>query len=399
VRVPARRLRCGLAIALLVALLSGGRSALTASAAAEPYQITAILSLTGVVAFTGRAMQQSVQAIEASVNATGGIQGHPLKIDVVDDASNPQVAVQLANAAMAKGSAVILGPAFSATCLAVAPLVAKSGPVEFCYSPAIHPVRGGFLFSSSVNAEDQARGFLRYFQAMHWNRVAFLSSIDATGQLIDRGYDTLLKEPEFASMQAVAREHFAAGDISVAAQLQRVKAARPDVLVATSSGTPFATILRGVSETGLDVPVATSFANMTYAQMDQYKNFLPKTLLFAGLQSMSVEGTRPGPVRDAQQHYFAAFKAIGVRPDSGNSLAWDSTWVVIDALRHLGVGATATQVRDYIDNLHGWVGVNGVYDFSDAEQRGIGIGGMVVDRWDQARNEFIAVSRPGGGLK
>ena len=57
---------------------------------------------------------------------------------------------------------------------------------------------------------------------------------------------------------------------------------------------------------------------------------------------------------------------------------------------------TAEQVRDYIDNLHGWVGVNGVYDFSGQEQRGIGIEGMVLIRWDASKNEFVPNSRAGG---
>lgn len=370
-----------------------------ASAAAEPYELTAILSLSGVVAFTGRTMQQSLRIIEGIVNASGGIQDHPLRIAIVDDQSSPQIAIQLANQAIAKKSAVILGPAFSATCLAVQPLVAKGGPVEYCYSPAIRPTRGGFTFSASVSGDDQARGFVRYFRERHWTRVAFLSSTDATGQTYDRSFEFLLSLPENRMLTTVAREHFNGSDISVAAQLERIRAAKPDVLVAACSGTPFGAVLHGAFDAGTSFPVATLFSNMTFAQMEQYKNFLPATLLFAGPRSMSREGTRPGPVREAQKLYFNAFKTAGIRPDSGHTLAWDSTWVVIDALRRLGVSATAEQVRDYIDNLHGWVGINGVYDFGDSEQRGIGINGVVIERWDAQAADFVAVSRPGGALK
>jgi branched-chain amino acid transport system substrate-binding protein len=389
--------QAALQTALLIIVLTVPRVPVTA--APDPYELTAILSLTGPVAFTGRAMQQSLHAIEGIVNSSGGIQGHPLHINVADDQSSPQVAVQLANQAMSKKVAVILGPAFSGTCLAVAPLVAKSGPVEYCYSPAIRPTRGSYTFSASVSGDDQARSMLRYFRERHWNRIAFLTSTDATGQTYDRSFDYFSGLPENRTLVTVAHEHFNGNDISVVAQLERIKAAKPDVLVAVCSGTPFGVVLHGAFDTGLNLPIASLSSNMTFAQMDQYKGFLPATLLFSGPRSMSRVGTLAGPVRNAQNLYFGSFKAAGIRPDSGNNLAWDSTWITIDALRHLGVNATADQVRDYIDNLHGWIGANGVYDFGDSEQRGIGIGGVLISRWDPTTSEFSAVSRGGGALR
>jgi hypothetical protein len=54
-------------------------------------------------------------------------------------------------------------------------------------------------------------------------------------------------------------------------------------------------------------------------------------------------------------------------------------------------------VRDYIEHLHGWVGVNGVYDFADGSQRGIGENACVILRYQNG--EFITASRPAGKLK
>ena len=106
-----------------------------------------------------------MQLIEEIVNKTGGIQHHPLKIAILDDQSSPQVTVQLVNQVIARNEPVLLGPAFAATCLAAAPLVAKTGPVSFCYSPAIRPARGGFMFSAGVNSEDQLRAYMYFDNA------------------------------------------------------------------------------------------------------------------------------------------------------------------------------------------------------------------------------------------
>src|ERR1700686_1512858 len=65
-----RALKRGLALAAVIGLAHQ-----PVRAAPEPYDLTAILSLSGVVAFTGRAMQQSLHIIEGTVNAGGGIAG------------------------------------------------------------------------------------------------------------------------------------------------------------------------------------------------------------------------------------------------------------------------------------------------------------------------------------
>jgi branched-chain amino acid transport system substrate-binding protein len=113
---------------------------------------------------------------------------------------------------------------------------------------------------------------------------------------------------------------------------------------------------------------------------------------------MTPEATKPGPLHDAQSAYTAAFKSVGVRPDEGHILAWDPTMIVVTALRALGPDANATQIRDYILHLHGWVGVDGVYDFAAGDQRGIGENSAAVARWDAKRDTWVRVSRPKGYL-
>jgi branched-chain amino acid transport system substrate-binding protein len=44
--------------------------------------------------------------------------------------------------------------------------------------------------------------------------------------------------------------------------------------------------------------------------------------------------------------------------------------IVIDALRHLGPQATASQIRDHTAHLRGFAGVNGIYDFKAIPPRG-----------------------------
>jgi hypothetical protein len=69
---------------------------------------------------------------------------------------------------------------------------------------------------------------------------------------------------------------------------------------------------------------------------------------------------------------------------------------MVSALQKLGFDATPAQVRDYVNNLHGWTGINGLYDFTKYPQRGIGDDALVVLRWDPVNEAGIPLTLPGG---
>jgi branched-chain amino acid transport system substrate-binding protein len=387
----ARVFRIG-AWATATALLLAGSAGAADTAAID---IPALYPMTGPAAFIGQGQTKTLDIIERMVNSHGGIQGHPIHFSVQDDTGNPATAVQLVNGVLARKPALFLGPALTAECAAVVPLV-KSGPVDYCMSPGITPPPGSYVYSAGMAGPDLIKLYIRYFHRKGWNRIALITSTDATGQLVDRSYDEALALPENAGAMSVDREHFNATDLSVVGQMAKIKAANPQVLIAWTAGAGFGTLLHGIQETGLDLPVGGGGANMTYSQMEQFKDVLPKALLFPSVSSLTASGANPGPIRDAQLVYRKAFKAAGIRPDFQNNIAWDPAMIVVDAYRAVGPQATAEQLQAHIQNLHSWAGINGIYDFRDGQQRGITLGVGVVVRWDAAVNDFVAVSKLGG---
>jgi branched-chain amino acid transport system substrate-binding protein len=365
--------------------------------AAEPYTIYAILSLTGPIALIGNDQKASLDAIESIVNKGGGINGTPIHFIVQDDQSQPAVAVQLANAIIAKNPPVLLGPTYVASCLAVAPLVRANGPLSYCFAPAIHPVPGSYVFSTSVSTADQATAWFNFALSKHWKRIGVFSSTDATGQDQEQQIDAAAANPKFSSITVVDREHFALGDVSVAAQGARMRAANPDMIVITSVGTPTGTALQGLKEAGLEkVPVITSFGNLLHSQLEHYSGFIPNEMYLTAPRFVTYDISGKGPVRDAQRTFYTALRGRGIEPDAAHSLAWDPTLVVIDALRHLGTTATAPALRDYLENFHGFAGTIGIFDYRGGNQRGVGLTSVVVVRWNPAKKDWSTVSETGG---
>jgi branched-chain amino acid transport system substrate-binding protein len=379
--------------ALLVVLVS--LAPLSARAAGEPYEINVILSLTGIAAFLGNQELTALKALEPVENKNGGIHGRPIKFVTYDDGSNPFTTVQLANQIMAKNVPLIMGPTLGASCEAVYALV-KTGPVEYCFAPTLQAAPGSYAFSSSVGTTDLAIANVRYFRERGWKRIAMISSTDISGQNGEHVVLAALALPENKSVTLVANEHFAIADVSVGAQLARIKSANPQAVIVWSTGTPNGTVLRGLHDIGLDLPSSLNAGNIVATQMRSYASFMPSHLYLPGYRFMSSDLVAAGPVKDEMKSFFAAFAAINVPPEAAHSFAWDATRVAINALRHLGENPTATQLRDAIEQTHDFPGINTIMDFRDGSQRGTPITAVVMIEWSPSADKFVPVSKPGG---
>jgi branched-chain amino acid transport system substrate-binding protein len=388
-------LRTIAALAIAVGLLSAsGRSA-----DLPPIEMNAVISQTGLAAFTGNEELQTLKVVEAMVNRQGGIHGRQLKLVVADDGSNPQVAVQLVSHLAAQKVPFVFGPSLTATCLAADPIVEKDGPLLLCGSPGLVSPAGGFGIAGGATVDDAMLVLMRYFRERGWTRIAVLASTDGSGQAYTHGIDAALGRLEMKNVQIVANERKNPADISVAGQIARIKAANPQAIFTLATGTPWGTMMRGLNDAGVNVPIGGGHGNINFVQLKQYKAFLPKELYFPGIVALVPGGVPDGPIKKAQVIYFDALKQAGLRSDLSLNVMWDPAWIVVSGLKKLGPNATAQQLRDYVVNLRGWVGVNGVYDFHEAPQRGVGVNALVVDRYDNDKEEFFPASLPAGYLK
>jgi branched-chain amino acid transport system substrate-binding protein len=386
--------KTALALALAGLILIGAQAA----RAADDYTINVIVPLTGGAAFVGGGQKDTLEALAAVVNKDGGLQGRNLAFSYHDDQSLPQVAVQLTTAALESKPAVVMGSSIVAMCLAMAPLMAN-GPVHYCLSPAIHPQPGSYTFSASADSVDQVAAVMRYFRMKGWTKIAALQTTDASGQDGDKAIDAVLAYPENKGvMQKVAFEHFNPSDISVAAQIEKIKASGAQALIAWVTGAPAATVFKGMIQAGLDIPVAPTSGNQTFASMEQWASFLPKQLILASALFPEHDGvlTLDPRMEKAQHEMYAILKARNLKADNMVATSWDAGLIVAAALRKIGPNATAQQLKDYIANLTDFAGVDGIYDFKKYPQRGLGPQSSTVTTYDAQKKAWTWLSKPGG---
>jgi branched-chain amino acid transport system substrate-binding protein len=369
-----------------------------ARAASDPTSFDVVDPLTGGGAFLGATQKQIIELAEKAINEDGGLHGKPIHFVFHDDQTSPQVAVQLLTDILAHNPPVVLGSTISGVCNAMTPLM-RDGPVHYCFSPSVRPIDGGYEFTSQIASRDQQDALLRFFQAKGWKRVALITTTDASGQDADKAIGALFKEPVFADMQLVADEYFNTGDVSITAQVARIAAAKPQVIVSWATAAAGATVFRALVQAGIDLPTAASGSNMTYGQMTQYAAFLPKELYF-GVSAWAAHGSAatelPAPVLAEQRKFFAMMQGAGLHPDASSDIGWDTPRIVLAALNKLPPGASAAELHDYLEHFKGYDGMDGVYDFTKHPQRGLGLENAIVVRWDAAVKDWMPVSKPTG---
>jgi branched-chain amino acid transport system substrate-binding protein len=361
-----------------------------------PITIDAILPMTGQAAFSGLAGSQTLAAFERYTNANGGVRGTPIHFEIHDDQSSPQEALQLANSAIARHVSVILGPAVTATCAAVGPAVESQGPVQYCFSPGYSPPKNSYAFASTSTIRTSTEALLLYAKLRGFHRVAFLGSTDATGIAVAAINSELFSSPKLAGLELVANERLGSSELTAAAQMTNIKAARPDVLWTSATGTTFVTAMRSMHDAGLDIPVITTAGNANEEQLKSVNEYLPSTIYFNGFPFQLGSALKDQQLQAQGKIFVDAFKMVGVHPTAVHALSWDSLLLVLAAYRQYGSTITADQLRSYILSRHHFVGLNGTYDFSSGDQHGLGPDSVVVIGWDRSKGSFYPASQPGG---
>lgn len=393
---------CGAAPSSKPSSPSTAPSQAASAAAKQPYVIYAELSLTGGASFLGKEEQAALLALQKQVNAQGGIDGRPIEFKILDNESSPKVAVQLASPLVQQQVPLLLNGSVTATAAAVDALV-KNGPLTYALTPGVHPSgASNYAFSTSHSTRDLIQAAFNFFKAKGWTRIAAITSLDASGQ---DGWDQIqwvLSQPQYKDFKLLTHQTFDDNAVNVSSQIENMVATNPQAVIVWSTGSPAEVVFKDMAQSPLEnVPVVTTNGNQTYTQMHLWAQFLPKQLYFgAGPWALPVDQLS-GPVKQAVQAFDAAFQDMTVdgkpvKPDIGETLSWDPAEIFIQLLRTNGLNANATQLRDALEHLQNWPGVNGIYNFTPDDHRGLSLNDVYMVQWDPAKDAWIPVSGPGG---
>ncbi len=323
-----------LAASLSPALAQGG----PADPAKEPVVIGVSGPLTGPYAQYGAQWQRGFDLALEQVNAAGGIQGRPLRLQFEDSQSDPKQTVAIARKFVGDPKIVAeLGDFTSAASMAASPIYQNGGLVQFGFTNS-HPdfTKGGdYVWSNAPNQADEMPVLADYaVGALGLKRIAVLFINNDWGRT---SKDLFAKAAAARGSEVVGAEGYLADEKDFRSALVRVRDTKPDGIVLVSYYADGAQITRQLREAGLTQPVVA--AGSVYS---------PKFLELGGAATEGVHTTTPFFPEDPRpvvQSFVTAYTAkFTVQPDAYSSRAYDAAVLLAAVLQKSGTDRKA--VRD-----------------------------------------------------
>ena len=241
------------AAAGVLVVASACSSSGSGSSGSSVFRIASPIDKTGSDAAVGGFWSAGLDAAVKAVNAKGGIMGRKVVVDYKDTQSNPQTASQVTDSMLSTGDyqAVIptsSGP-MSQPILQVVNrykiLAVGTGPMLDMSNPKLYPTS----FDVKYSADSQGKAVGCMAVSYHPKRVAFLHIEDP---FPEAQIKSMTPELEASGATVVADESFPFAATDITPQVQKIKAAHPDLLVVLAYFNAMSTAIKGIDAIGLD---------------------------------------------------------------------------------------------------------------------------------------------------
>jgi branched-chain amino acid transport system substrate-binding protein len=370
-------------------------AAKASSLSGAPVVFHAVIGETGSASFLGSREAKALQLLASQVNASGGIDGHKMELDIANNESTPSLAVSIASKWISQGVSFLLNGSVVATDQAVDALATSNGPFIYDLSPGVHPKPGSMVFSAGISTKSQAEAALNFLKSKGYDRIAVINETSATGVDGYNNFSTDLASGQFSGMKLVSHETFASTDSSVTTQLSNIKSANPQALVIWTTGPSLGVVFRGMDSLGMQsLPTVTTPANASVAELTSYASSRPTHLYLPTGTDYLTPAEAPSDLQSVLSSFDTAVQKDGGHPGDPWALSYDPALLLVHALEKLGVNATAKQILSYMESLHNVPGVFGLYNTSTTNHRGVGTQSIFVTEW--TGSTFKPVSGPAG---
>ncbi|WP_270791350.1 ABC transporter substrate-binding protein [Enterococcus avium] len=323
---------------------------------AKTIKIGGNFELSGAVAAYGEAENEGVKLAVEEINKDGGIDGKKIEYVSKDNKSDNNEAASVAANLTTKDEVVaIVGPATSGATKATLPNLTKAK------TPAVTPsgtddaitVQKGkvqdYIFRSCFQDSFQGIVLAKYAdENLKADKAVILGDNSSD-------YASGLKKAfkETYKGEIVAEENFTAGDKDFQAMLTKIKDKDFNVIYIPGYYTEAGLIIKQAREMGIEQPIigADGFGDEKLIETAGASNV--KNVYYTGHFSTKA------PATDKVEPFVAAFeKKYGKQPSSFNALAYDSVYMIKQAIEDKGK-ATPEAINKGLANLKDFEGVTG----------------------------------------
>jgi branched-chain amino acid transport system substrate-binding protein len=199
-------------------------------------------------------------------------------------------------------------------------------------------------------------------------KVGILS--DSTG-FGASGREELLKYAQHYGIEIVADERYGPKDTDLTAQFTKIRSLKPDAIINWSIGPTQILAVQTWRNLGMtDIPLFQSHGFGSRKNLEILGETAEGVLL--PISPVIVGKLLPDdhPQKKVTMEYASAYEALYKEPVSAfGGYAWDAVQLALSAFK--AVGNDPAKIRDYLENLKGFVGQSGVFNFSPDDHNGL----------------------------
>lgn len=349
-----------LATAMLVATACGGTPAAApaagggagATASRSPIVIAAVTDTTGSFVLIGADVLKGVQLGVKDINARGGVAGHPIDLKVYDAGNSNDTAVNAMQQALGSKPVAGIGLPVSTQGFAVSQLLKQSNlpfVMAGCATGLTQQhIRAIFVAcpENNVNTEAAARFAIQTLKA---KRIAIVYTDESYGQEGDKDFQ---KEIPALGGTIVAQEPEQMSDTNFTAQMTRVAAAKPDVIIVWDQQNPMILTDQEIHQLGIHAKVINSI-------------LIPASVkLLTPAEADGIYAAGQLPASKPNDPAFTDFvkqveAAYHTAPDGYTAMGFDGMHMLAQAIAT--VGTDPAKIESYLLGMKSYAGVYGTY--------------------------------------
>ncbi|MDO9556920.1 MAG: ABC transporter substrate-binding protein [Coriobacteriia bacterium] len=382
-----RMLPATVVLTLVVASLAGCSQADSSSdeggeeTAKEPYTIGAVLSLSGTYAGLGEPEKNTIEMELERINEDGGVNGHPVKVVIEDDATDPAKA-QAATVRLIEQVDVLAIIGATGT----GQTMGMRGDIDRAGIPQVS-VAGGTVvtaqFDPLVFQTPWSNSLVVPFTLSRLRDAGItkIALMYDTGGFGADGGDVVKATVGEYGISVVAEQTFNPGDTDMTAQLTMVKGSDAEAVVLWNAGKESAIVAKNMQQLSMMLPLYGCHGNAR-AEFAEGAGDAAEGFRFAAGKILLPEtyGTDSMSYRVATDFVERYTERYGKAPDTFAGHAYDALYLIVEAMRRLPEGFTTAELRDEIERTDDFVGIGGIFTFTESDHNGMSEDDLVMYR-------------------
>ena len=340
--------------------------------AGNTVKVGAILAVTGPASFLGAPEAKTIQMLAEEINAKGGINGIKIELIIKDSGASPEKAISFAKQLIEEEKVfAIIGPSTSGETMKIKSICEQGKMILLSCAAAeviVNPV-AKYVFKTPQKDNFAVEKIYGQMKKMGISKIGVVVGNTGFGKA---GKAQLEKYAPKYGMEILIAEVYDKRATDLTAVVTKLKAKNVQAVVNWSIVPAQAIVAKNMRQIGMTVPLFQShgFGNIKYVKAAGVAAegiiFPAGRLLVADVlpDSNPQKALLIKYTRDYESKYKETASTFGGH-------AYDALQILAKAIEKAGMDKE--KVRDAIENMKGFVGTGGIFNFSAADHNGLDI--------------------------